>query len=341
MSASSSFPLSAKEERSKVSISGPPPGIEERSESDEEDGPKSAGFSAEPSSMHHQYPETPPGSWKTASFFPSWRPGEDPLLEEDDETLSTDFARVALAQQAELAAMKADDLEKQAAQLRVAAQNCRDMAQIQALTDAYSQGKPLPGPGGYHLPPPGMLLPSVGAPQQQPVRNKDRTEESSVNHAADLNSSEKTTVMWRNIPNNYSRDDLLELINNEGFTGAYNFFYSPVDFTSNALLGYAFVNFVTNDEAKRFLGHFQGYQRWSLTSEKIAEVTWSDPLQGLEGHIERYRNSPVMHKDISDDKKPLLFEAGQRIIFPAPTKKIRAPHVRGCLQKTRAAKRGA
>merc|ERR1719456_2182896 len=76
----------------------------------------------------------------------------------------------------------------------------------------------------------------------------------------------KTTVMWRNLPNNYGRDGLLELLNNEGFAGSYNFFYSPVDFSSNALLGYAFVNFVSHDEANRFLGHFQGYSRWNMGS---------------------------------------------------------------------------
>merc|ERR1712046_234768 len=53
----------------------------------------------------------------------------------------------------------------------------------------------------------------------------------------------RTTVMWRNIPNNYSRDQLLELIDNFGFQGTYNFFYAPFDFTRGALVGYAFINF--------------------------------------------------------------------------------------------------
>merc|ERR1712072_1282733 len=147
---------------------------------------------------------------------------------------------------------------------------------------------------------------------------------------------DKTTVMWKNIPNNCSRDDLLELMNTEGFAGCYNFFYSPVDFTSSALLGYAFVNFASPNEANRFLYHFQGYSRWGTGSEKVSQLTWSENLQGLEGHIDRYRNSPVMHEDVSDEKKPVLFQDGERITFPEPTKKIRAPHVRACFQKMRA-----
>lgn len=76
------------------------------------------------------------------------------------------------------------------------------------------------------------------------------------------------------------------------------FFYAPMDFTSGALVGYAFVNFVCTEEADRFFFHFQGFNEWSLASNKISQITWSHPLQGLTGHIERYRNSPVMHPDV-------------------------------------------
>ena len=29
---------------------------------------------------------------------------------------------------------------------------------------------------------------------------------------------------------------------------------------------------------------------------KVCRVTWSGPHQGLAAHVERYRNSPVMHR---------------------------------------------
>lgn len=143
-------------------------------------------------------------------------------------------------------------------------------------------------------------------------------------------SKGKTTVMWKNLPNNYTRDDLLALVDASGFASAYDFFYSPIDFTSNALVGYAFVNFVSTEQADKFYYHFQDFTAWTLKSEKVSMVTWSHPLQGLEGHIERYRNSPVMHEDVSDDKRPVLFKDGVRIPFPEPTKKLRAPHLKDC-----------
>merc|ERR1719408_676705 len=88
---------------------------------------------------------------------------------------------------------------------------------------------------------------------------------------AGSSSGKQTTVMWRNIPNNFTRDDLLKLIDNAGFEGTYDFFYSPVDFTSNALVGYAFINFCTTPDADRFYEHFQGFTEWTLKSEKVSE----------------------------------------------------------------------
>jgi RNA recognition motif-containing protein len=142
----------------------------------------------------------------------------------------------------------------------------------------------------------------------------------------------KTTLMWKNLPNNFTRDELLELMDAQGFAGSYNFFYAPVDFTSGALVGYAFVNFVSLKEANRFIIHFQGFSAWGLRSEKVAEVQWSS-CQGLEEHVERYRNSPVMHPDVSEEKRPVLFVNGVRVQFPKPTRKLRAPHLKECRRR--------
>jgi hypothetical protein len=194
-------------------------------------------------------------------------------------------------------------------------------------------GGGMPGmPGmGYGMPPgmgmPGMGMPGMGMPGMfggmMPFPQDMDKAAGSTNHG-------QTTVMWRNIPNNFTRDDLLQLIDTYGFQGAYDFFYSPVDFTSNALVGYAFINFVSSEAADDFYTKFHNFTDWTLKSEKVSEVTWSKPLQGLEGHIERYRNSPVMHPEVSEDRRPLLFRDGKIIPFPKPTKKIRAPHLKEC-----------
>lgn len=134
-----------------------------------------------------------------------------------------------------------------------------------------------------------------------------------------------TTVMMRNIPINMTREMLLQLMNAEGFVGSYDFVYLPMDFKKMVGLGYSFINLVDGLAARRFHAHFSGFDRWGIQTEKVCEMAWSDALQGKDAHIERYRNSPVMHHSMPDDCKPLLFDDGERQPFPEPTKRIRAP----------------
>jgi hypothetical protein len=136
-----------------------------------------------------------------------------------------------------------------------------------------------------------------------------------------------TTVMMRNIPNNHSRESLLELVESQGFAGTYDLVYLPVDFKTQVGLGYVFINFVTPQLAQRFKNHFQGFSSWMMLSEKVCEVSWSVSIQGINNHIEHFRNSPVMHRTVPDTFKPVLFKDGKRVPFPAPTKRIRAPRL--------------
>eukprot|EP00930_Biecheleria_cincta_P072476 TRINITY_DN59868_c0_g1_i1.p1 TRINITY_DN59868_c0_g1~~TRINITY_DN59868_c0_g1_i1.p1 ORF type:complete len:311 (-),score=57.41 TRINITY_DN59868_c0_g1_i1:293-1225(-) len=135
----------------------------------------------------------------------------------------------------------------------------------------------------------------------------------------------RTTVMMRNIPNNYTRDMFLAMLDGEGFQGLYDFVYLPCDFNRDANLGYAFVNLVSADATKAFWTTFAGFSRWVLPTAKVCQVGWSGPHQGLTAHVERYRNSPVMHQSVRDDYKPVIFSNGVRQSFPSPTKKIKAP----------------
>lgn len=144
----------------------------------------------------------------------------------------------------------------------------------------------------------------------------------------DLPLEQCTTVMLRNLPNNYSRAMLLTMLDDEGFAGQYNFLYLPMDFQSRACLGYAFVNLVDPSVVPRFWSTFLGYSKWVLPSKKVCGVSWSGPHQGLEAHVERYRNSPVMHATVPDEYKPVVFQGCVRVEFPPPTKVPRPPRVR-------------
>jgi hypothetical protein len=147
-------------------------------------------------------------------------------------------------------------------------------------------------------------------------------------HSTSNSGEWRTTVMLRNMPNNYTRDMLLELADEMGFEGSYDFAYLPIDFSSQAGLGYAFINFASPEKAELCFEIFEGFSAWKVPSEKVCTVTWSSPYQGLESHIDRYRNSPVMHQSIIDEWKPVLFRNGARVPFPPPTKAIKTPKIR-------------
>jgi len=141
-------------------------------------------------------------------------------------------------------------------------------------------------------------------------------------------SEPHTTVMLRNLPNNYTRAMVLAMIDGQGFKGTYDFLYVPIDFRTKAGLGYAFVNLVGESLVPFFWATFDGFAKWVLPSSKVCSVNWSGPHQGQQAHVERYRNSPIMHSSVPDDYKPMVFATGVRSGFPPPTKKLRAPRHR-------------
>ena len=139
---------------------------------------------------------------------------------------------------------------------------------------------------------------------------------------------EWTTVMLRNLPNNYKRSMILALLDKEGFEGKYNFLYLPIDFRTRACMGYAFVNLVDPAYVPDFWAKFSGYSNWVVRSKKLCGVSWSEPHQGLESHVERYRNSPIMHESVPDEYGPIVLQNGIRVAFPEPSKSSRPPRSR-------------
>jgi len=139
----------------------------------------------------------------------------------------------------------------------------------------------------------------------------------------------RTTVMLREIPTEVSRDILVQVLDTLGLHAAYDMVYVPVDFSSGNGLGYAFVNMVSPHDVPTIWAALDGFSQWGLEGvDGACSVRWAEPNQGLVAHIERYRNSPVMHAEVPDDWKPALFSQGIRTAFPPPTKKLKSPKVR-------------
>ncbi|KYF42083.1 RNA recognition motif 2 protein [Toxoplasma gondii ARI] len=184
--------------------------------------------------------------------------------------------------------------------------------------------------------------------EQQDVKDDQTVEESgrkrqdglvqlgSCCPAAELGSQEDlsgglTTVMLRNIPNKYTQEMMISLLN-ETYKGLFDFFYLPIDFRNSCNVGYCFINFVHPFVAVHFKRAFHNLKLTAFKSQKVCACTWGR-VQGLQANIAHYRNSAVMGVPFSQ-YKPLLFRDGLIIPFPQakrplPSVKPRGHHERG------------
>jgi len=140
-------------------------------------------------------------------------------------------------------------------------------------------------------------------------------------------AAQPTTLMLRNIPKEVTRSMLLDILRSAGLANHIAFIYLPMNLRSPGNFGYAFVDFGCTQVAEVCKNELQGFSGWSGVSDMALEVVWSE-TQGLDSLVQRYRDSPLMHKSLEDELKPALFKNGVRISFPPPTKNIRAPRLR-------------
>jgi hypothetical protein len=149
--------------------------------------------------------------------------------------------------------------------------------------------------------------------------------------AASAAGAGHTTVMLRNLPAGFTQQMLFDLISSAGFFSQCSFVYLPIDFVKQVSLGYALVDLPKPANAQAFFEYFDGYADWSAQNGSAApcSASWSDPHQGLEQLVERYRSSPVMHGLVPEEWKPVILENGSPTAFPAPRKAIKAPKIRG------------
>jgi RNA recognition motif-containing protein len=99
--------------------------------------------------------------------------------------------------------------------------------------------------------------------------------------------------MIRHIPCKYAQEQLMQEVLE--FTSNFDYFYLPPARTAKVEknLGYAFVNFTSQQEAEEFIEAFQGYQFKAFpNSLKRAQVNLAE-LQGVEANVESYWNSKV------------------------------------------------
>lgn len=112
------------------------------------------------------------------------------------------------------------------------------------------------------------------------------------NGCSDEMSTEVTTVMLRHIPNKYTQGNLLQELDQMGFTGRFDFFYLPMDVHNRTNVGYAFINFLSPQDAQLFECRMTDYKFQKYCSQKIAKVAPAH-IQGLVRNLYHFANRAV------------------------------------------------
>lgn len=106
----------------------------------------------------------------------------------------------------------------------------------------------------------------------------------------------KTTLMIRNIPNKYTKELMLETLD-EDFMGTYDFFYLPIDFKNGCNVGYAFINFKELKYIEAFYKRFDGMSWKRFNSEKICQIKYAR-IQGKRECELHFKGSSLMNQPV-------------------------------------------
>jgi hypothetical protein len=137
----------------------------------------------------------------------------------------------------------------------------------------------------------------------------------------------RTSLLLRNLPGSFTRDKVMEVLRTLGLATKVDFLYNPWNLKIKQSCGYAFVNFTTPEAAVECLQRLHGFCL-DVQGEHVCEVQWCTDNQGLHAHVERYRDSRIMHECVNDAYKPALFTNGVRVAFPRPSCVIKKPRLR-------------
>lgn len=117
-----------------------------------------------------------------------------------------------------------------------------------------------------------------------------------------------TTLTISNLPEDFTQEDMTEILDKEGFSGFYDFVFLPSDPNTGKHSTIAIVNLTHHAYGLALAARLHG------RSHCGGQVSWSLPLQGLKALEEHYSNHPANNDDVPFELRPMLFKGG----FPRP-----------------------
>mmetsp|Transcript_130102 Transcript_130102/g.324349 ORF Transcript_130102/g.324349 Transcript_130102/m.324349 type:complete len:374 (+) Transcript_130102:114-1235(+) len=129
-----------------------------------------------------------------------------------------------------------------------------------------------------------------------------------------------TTLSISCLPKDLTQEELLEVLDREEFSGFYDFVFLPEKSEPCQSERHALINLVRHEYALTLASRLQGRTFWGVGDRtRSCEVTWSQPVQGLEALIQVYRDAPENHANVEEHLRPQLFSKGWPVPMPPPT----------------------
>jgi len=119
-----------------------------------------------------------------------------------------------------------------------------------------------------------------------------------------------TTLILSDLPNDLLQEDLVEILDKEGFSGFYDFLYLPMDSEFNCNMGHAIVNLTQHGYGLSLSALVHGRSSWCGTPSSPCKVSWSISLQGVEQLLEHYQVHVACRGDVPSDMRPTWFSSG-------------------------------
>lgn len=124
--------------------------------------------------------------------------------------------------------------------------------------------------------------------------NRRRVNARETNLAEKYTAGQCTTVMIRNIPTEYTQDELIDEVDQVmGCPGLFDFFYLPFDSENDCNVGFCFVNFLDVPTATGAVKAFHDYRFCKHGSQKKASVLPAH-IQGLENNLRHLKDRAVV-----------------------------------------------
>jgi len=134
-----------------------------------------------------------------------------------------------------------------------------------------------------------------------------------------------TTLQLRGLPSDLAQEDLIMVLDREGFSGYYDFVHMASDLQSGLGLGRALVNFTRHEYGLTLAARLHGRQTIGGCGDNVpergCEVTWSIQPQGLAELVAAHQKGPENHPDVPEEMRPQRFSKGWPMPFPQQSAK--------------------